>query len=40
MNATFYGAKKSVKKRIKETNSANVVEQEEECNIFDMLEYM
>ena len=37
---SFYEARKSVKKRIKETHDNTYVEQEDEANIFDILQNM
>ena len=40
MKAAFYEARRSVKKRIKEAHSNNIIEQEDEGSIFDILKNM
>ena len=40
MKATFYEARRGVKKRIKEAHSNTIIEQEDEGSIFDILENM
>ena len=40
MKSAFYEARKSVKKRIKEAHDNTDVEQEDEGNIFDILQNM
>ena len=40
MKARFYEARRSVKKRIKEAHGNTIIEQEDEGNIFDILENM